>query len=90
VAQLCRGRIIWVELLDPQGSNRKCRPAVVMTPDADVRDDGEVLVVAISTQLDNSLESINSEMAQFEFPLHRRPEAAVPGRKLALAPIPLT
>jgi mRNA-degrading endonuclease toxin of MazEF toxin-antitoxin module len=51
VSQLCRGRIVWVELLDPQTRNRKCRPAVIVTPDADIRDDGDVWVVAISTQL---------------------------------------
>jgi mRNA-degrading endonuclease toxin of MazEF toxin-antitoxin module len=51
VSQLCRGRIVWVELLDPQGRNRKCRPAVIVTPDADIRPDGEVWVVAISSQL---------------------------------------
>jgi mRNA-degrading endonuclease toxin of MazEF toxin-antitoxin module len=51
VTQLCRGRIVWVELLDPQSRNPKCRPAVVLTPDADIRADGEVLVVAITTQL---------------------------------------
>jgi hypothetical protein len=42
VSQLCRGRIVWVELLDPQGRNPKCRPAVIVTPDADLKDDGEV------------------------------------------------
>jgi mRNA-degrading endonuclease toxin of MazEF toxin-antitoxin module len=51
VPALCRGRIVWVELFDPQGRNRKCRPAVIVTPDADIRADGEVWVVAISTQL---------------------------------------
>src|SRR4029077_19453103 len=43
------GRIIWVEILDPQGRNPKCRPAVILTADADIRPDGEVWVVAIST-----------------------------------------
>jgi mRNA-degrading endonuclease toxin of MazEF toxin-antitoxin module len=52
VSQICRGRIVWVELLDPQGRNRKCRPAVIVTPDADIREDGEVWVVAISSQRD--------------------------------------
>jgi mRNA-degrading endonuclease toxin of MazEF toxin-antitoxin module len=52
VLPLCRGRIVWVELLDPQGKNPKCRPAVIITPDADIRPDGEVWVVAISSQLD--------------------------------------
>jgi mRNA-degrading endonuclease toxin of MazEF toxin-antitoxin module len=54
VPQLCRGRIVWVELLDPQGHNRKSRPAVIVTPDADIQADGEVWVVAISTQVDET------------------------------------
>jgi mRNA-degrading endonuclease toxin of MazEF toxin-antitoxin module len=54
VSQLCRGRIVWVELVDPQSRNPKCRPAIIITPDADLRDDGEVWVVAISTQLDEA------------------------------------
>jgi mRNA-degrading endonuclease toxin of MazEF toxin-antitoxin module len=54
VAQLCCGRIVWVELLDPQGRNRKCRPAVIVTPDADLQPDGTVWVVAISSQLDEA------------------------------------
>lgn len=52
MAPLCRGRIVWVELLDPQGRNPKCRPAVIVTPDAEFQPDGEVWVVAISSQLD--------------------------------------
>ncbi len=49
---LCRGRIVWVELLDPQGRNPKRRPAVIVTPDEEIQPDGEVWVVAISSQLD--------------------------------------
>jgi mRNA-degrading endonuclease toxin of MazEF toxin-antitoxin module len=52
VSPLCRGRIVWVELLDPLGRNPKCRPAVIVTPDAEIQPDGEVWVVAISSQLD--------------------------------------
>ncbi len=52
MSNLCRGRIVWVELLDPQGRNPKCRPAVILTGDADIRPDGELLVVGISTLLD--------------------------------------
>jgi mRNA-degrading endonuclease toxin of MazEF toxin-antitoxin module len=62
VSQLCRGRIIWVELLDPQDRNRKCRPAVIVTPDADIRADGEVWVVAISTRVDESPAEIRVEL----------------------------
>ncbi len=67
MSQLCRGRIVWVELLDPQGRNRKCRPAVIVTPDADIRDDGEVWVVAISTQLNEA-----PAEAQVELPWENR------------------
>ena len=52
MADLCRGRIVWVELPDPQGHNPKCRPAVIVTPTDDIRPDGDLWVVAISTQLD--------------------------------------
>src|SRR5262249_29115575 len=58
---------VWVELLDPQGHNRKCRPAVIVTPDADIRSDGEVWVVAISTQMDESPAEV-----QVELPWDRR------------------
>jgi len=67
VPPLCRGRIIWVELLDPQARNRKYRPAVIVTPDADIRDDGEVWVVAISTQFDEAPKEV-----QVELPWDRR------------------
>jgi mRNA-degrading endonuclease toxin of MazEF toxin-antitoxin module len=67
VSQLGRGRIVWVELLDPQSRNAKCRPAVIVTPDADIREDGDVWVVAISTQLDEA-----PVEAQVELPWERR------------------
>ncbi len=67
MSQLCRGRIVWVELLDPQGRNRKCRPAVIVTPNADIRADGEVWVVAVSTQLDEAPAEV-----QVELPWDRR------------------
>ena len=50
MAKLRRGQIVWQELTDPQGRNPTVRPAVVVTPDADIRDDGEVWLVAISRQ----------------------------------------
>ncbi len=46
------GRVIWAELLDPQGRNPKCRPAIIITPTDDITPDGKVRVVAISTRLD--------------------------------------
>lgn len=66
MAQLCRGRIVWVELLDPQGRNPTCRPAVIVTPDEDIRDDGEVWVVAVSTQLNQAPAEVVVEL-----PWHR-------------------
>ena len=56
-----------MDLLDPQGRNRKCRPAVIVTPDADIQPNGEVWVVAISTQLSES-----PAEAQVELPWDRR------------------
>jgi mRNA-degrading endonuclease toxin of MazEF toxin-antitoxin module len=48
VADLKRGRIVWVELLDPQGQNPKVRPAVILTPTDEIDPSGEVQVVAIT------------------------------------------
>ena len=53
-APLQQSRIVWVELLDPQGRNPKRRPAVVITPTAEIRSDGEVVVAALSSQIDQS------------------------------------
>ena len=50
------GRIVQVEVLDPQGRNAKVRPAVIVTPDEAISPDGEVDVVAITTQLDQAPE----------------------------------
>jgi mRNA-degrading endonuclease toxin of MazEF toxin-antitoxin module len=51
---LQQGRIVWAELLDPQGRNPKRRPAVVVTPTAEIRSDGDVVVAALSSQTDQS------------------------------------
>ncbi len=67
MSQLCRGRIVWVELLDPQGRNPKCRPVVIVSPDTDIREDGHVWVVAITTQLDEAPAEV-----QVELPWERR------------------
>lgn len=45
---LCRGRIVRVEVLDPQNRNPKCRPAVIVTPTEEISADGDVLLVAIT------------------------------------------
>lgn len=62
MAQLCRGRIVWVELLDPQGRNPKCRPAVIVSPDADIRADSEVWVVGVSTQRNEAPAEVQVEL----------------------------
>lgn len=51
---LQQGRIVWVESLDPQGRNPKRRPAVILTPNAEIRPDGEVVVAVLSSQIDQS------------------------------------
>lgn len=63
---LQQGRIVWVEVLDPQGRNPKRRLAVVLTPTAEIRPDGEVVVVALSSQVDQSPPEVSVEI-----PWHR-------------------
>lgn len=59
---LCRGRIVWVELHDPQGRNPKCRPGVIVSADAEIRDDGEVWIVAISSRTDAAPPEVQVEL----------------------------
>jgi mRNA-degrading endonuclease toxin of MazEF toxin-antitoxin module len=65
-APLQQGRIVWVELLDPQGRNPKRCPAVILTPTAEIRADGEVVVAALSSQIDQSPSEVSVEV-----PWHR-------------------
>jgi mRNA-degrading endonuclease toxin of MazEF toxin-antitoxin module len=67
VSSPCRGKIVWVELLDPQGRNPRCRTAVIVSPDQDIREDGEVWVVGVSTQLNEAPAEV-----QVELPWDRR------------------
>ena len=48
MADLRQGRIVRVELIDPQGRNPKVRPAVIVTPTDQIQPDGEVQVIAIT------------------------------------------
>jgi mRNA-degrading endonuclease toxin of MazEF toxin-antitoxin module len=48
VPDLCRGRIVRVEVLDPQNRNPKSRPAVIVSPTEEIRPDGDVVLVAIT------------------------------------------
>jgi mRNA-degrading endonuclease toxin of MazEF toxin-antitoxin module len=47
-----RGRIVWVEIVDPQGKSPKCRPAAILSTPEQIAKNEELRVVAISTQLD--------------------------------------
>lgn len=51
MADLRYGRIVWVELLDPQGRNPKVRPAVVLTPTAEITPAGHIFVAAITSDV---------------------------------------
>ncbi len=62
IADLRQGRIVWVELLDPQGQNRKARPAVILTPTPEIRETGEIVVAAITTQFENAPPEISVEL----------------------------
>jgi mRNA-degrading endonuclease toxin of MazEF toxin-antitoxin module len=62
----CRGRIVWVELPDPQGGNPKRRPAVIVSEVPEDRPDAEVWVVAVTTQVDAAPAD-----ASVELPWHR-------------------
>jgi mRNA-degrading endonuclease toxin of MazEF toxin-antitoxin module len=46
------GRIVWVEINDPQGRSPKGRPAVIISKDDTITPEGDVWVVGVSTQLD--------------------------------------
>lgn len=50
--ELRQGRIVWAELLDPQGRNPKVRMAVIITPTTEIRADDDVIVVAVTSQTD--------------------------------------
>ena len=63
---LQQGRIVWVEVLDPQGRNPKRRPAVILTPTDEIRADGEIVVAAMSSQIDQSPPEVSVEV-----PWHR-------------------
>jgi mRNA-degrading endonuclease toxin of MazEF toxin-antitoxin module len=66
VASLQQGRIVWVELADPQGRNPKVRPAVVLTPTAEIRPDGDLVVAAVSSRADQAPPDVCVEL-----PWHR-------------------
>ena len=64
---LCRGRIVRVEVLDPQGRNPKCRPAIIVTPTEEILPDGVVTLVGITGSLDAAPAEV-----QVALPWHRQ------------------
>jgi mRNA-degrading endonuclease toxin of MazEF toxin-antitoxin module len=70
VSSLCRGRIVRVEVLDPQNRNPKSRPAVIVTPTDEIRPDGDVILVAIT----GSVNAAPAE-AQVALPWHAQGQA---------------
>ncbi|MBY0229138.1 MAG: hypothetical protein K2W96_07675 [Gemmataceae bacterium] len=49
MSALCRGRIVWAELLDPQGRNPELRPAVIVAPTDEIKADAPFACVAITS-----------------------------------------
>ena len=60
------GNIDWVELLDPQGRNPKVRPAVVITPTSEITSTGEVVVVGITSPVNDASPEVTVDL-----PWHR-------------------
>ena len=59
---LGRGRVVRVNVLDPQGRNRKRRPAVVLSTSAEIEGTGEVIVVCVSRQHDQAPPEVQVEL----------------------------
>jgi len=56
--QITQGSIVIASLLDPQGRNRKVRPAVVLTATAKITDDAPFLAVAITGNLSRAWDEV--------------------------------
>lgn len=68
---LCRGRIVRVEVLDPQNRNPKIRPAIIVTTTKEIRPDGDIVLVAIT----GSVHAAPAEM-QVALPWHAQGQTA--------------
>jgi hypothetical protein len=55
VPPLEQGRIVWAEVLDPGGRNRKRRPLVILTPSGQVPPGEPQIAVAVTTRLERPL-----------------------------------
>jgi mRNA-degrading endonuclease toxin of MazEF toxin-antitoxin module len=80
VSDLRRGRIVRVEVADPQARNSKCRPAVILTPTADIRPDGDLVLVAVTGSVDAA-----SADVQVALPWHRQGQTSTRLNKPSVA-----
>jgi mRNA-degrading endonuclease toxin of MazEF toxin-antitoxin module len=55
VPTLEQGRIVWAEVVDLSGRNRKARPLVILTPSEEVPPGEPFIAVAVTTQLSKPL-----------------------------------
>jgi hypothetical protein len=55
VSNLEQGRIVWAEILSPDGKKRKRRPAVVLTTTSEILPGQPFVVVAVTTQFTDPL-----------------------------------
>jgi mRNA-degrading endonuclease toxin of MazEF toxin-antitoxin module len=46
-----QGRIVWLQICDPQGRNLKKRPAVIVTPTSEIEAGKPIVCVAVTAQL---------------------------------------
>jgi mRNA-degrading endonuclease toxin of MazEF toxin-antitoxin module len=81
VPQPERGRIVWVELPDPQGRNPKCRPVVILTANEEIQLGESLVGAAISTTFDPS-----HSKEHVELPWHRsgHPKTGLNKRSVAV------
>lgn len=55
MSTLEQGRIVWAEVLSPDGETRKCRPAVVVTATNEIVPGKPFVVVAATTRINEPL-----------------------------------
>ncbi len=62
MTQFRRGQIVWAEIPDPRGSNPKLRPVVIITRDDEITQDGDVVVVGVTTKVDTAPKDVSVEL----------------------------
>lgn len=66
MSRVACGSIVWVELLDPQDRNPKCRPAVVVSPTEELGTASAAWVAGITTRVQAA-----DQETSVELPWHR-------------------